>query len=178
MGRIHPKKGCDILIDAFAKILGEHPEWHLVFAGPDQIAWKNELNIRATRLGVADRITWTGMISGAMKWGALRSAEVFVLPSHQENFGVVVSEALAAGIPTLISNKVNIWREIKADGAGIVAEDTLEGTCQLLQSYAEMSTQERLVMRRRARACFEARFEIRKAAEGLQAVLTDITGTN
>jgi glycosyltransferase involved in cell wall biosynthesis len=178
MGRIHPKKACDILIDAFAKILGQHPEWHLVFAGPDQIAWQNELNIRATRLGLVDRITWTGMISGAMKWGALRSAEVFVLPSHQENFGVVVSEALAAGVPTLISNKVNIWREIKAGGAGIVAEDTLEGTCQLLQSYAEMSTQERLVMRRRARACFEARFEIRRAAESLQAVLTDITGTN
>jgi glycosyltransferase involved in cell wall biosynthesis len=178
MGRIHPKKACDLLIDAFAKILSQHPEWHLVFAGPDQIGWQNELNIRATRLGLVDRITWTGMISGAMKWGALRSAEVFVLPSHQENFGVVVPEALAAGVPTLISNKVNIWREIEADGAGIVAEDTLQGICRLLQSYVEMSTAERLIMRRRARACFEARFEIRKAAESLQAVLTDITRTN
>ena len=107
------------------------------------------------------------MISGAMKWGALRSAEVFVLPSHQENFGVVVSEALAAGVPALISNKVNIWREIKADGAGMVGEDTLEGTCGLLQSFLEMPTEQKLAMRRRARACFEARFEIRKAAESL-----------
>ena len=178
MGRIHPKKGCDILIDAFAQILGRNPEWHLVFAGPDQIEWQNQLDRRATRLGIADRVTWTGMLSGAMKWGALRSAEVFVLPSHQENFGVVVSEALAAGVPTLISNKVNIWREIKADGAGIVAEDTLEGTCELLRSYVGMSTEKGLAMRRRARACFESRFEIRKAAKCLQAVLAGVTGIN
>ena len=70
-----------------------------------------------------------------MKWGALRAAEVFVLPSHQENFGIAVAEALAAGTPALISNKVNIWREIESDGAGIAADDTLEGTCKLLQSY-------------------------------------------
>jgi glycosyltransferase involved in cell wall biosynthesis len=178
MGRIHPKKGCDLLIEAFARILAQHPEWHLVFAGPDQIGWQNELNSRAMQLGVADRITWTGMISGAMKWGALRSAEVFVLPSHQENFGVVVSEALAAGVPALISNKVNIWREIKADGAGMVAEDTLQGTCDLLQSYVKMSTEKRLVMRRCARDCFKERFEIRKAAESLQAVLASATGVN
>jgi glycosyltransferase involved in cell wall biosynthesis len=178
MGRIHPKKGCDLLIDAFAKILGQHPQWHLVFAGPDQIGWQNQLKSRATQLGVADRITWTGMISGEMKWGALRSAEVFILPSHQENFGVVVSEALAAGVPALISNKVNIWREIKADGAGMIGEDTLEGTCGLLQSFLEMPTEQKLAMRRRARACFEGRFEIRRAAETLDAVLGAITGVN
>ena len=69
-----------------------------------------------------------------MKWGALRAAEVFLLPSHQENFGIAVAEALAAGVPVLISNKVNIWREIEADKAGIVAEDTLGGACGMLQS--------------------------------------------
>ncbi len=178
MGRIHPKKGCDLLIDAFAQVLGRHPEWHLVFAGPDQVEWRNELDRRAEWLGIADRITWTGMLSGAMKWGALRSAEVFVLPSHQENFGVVVSEALAVGVPTLMSNKVNIWREIQADGAGIVADDTLEGTCELLRSYVGMSTEERFAMRRRARPCFEARFEIKKAAKRLQSVLAGVTGIN
>ena len=58
------------------------------------------------------------MLSGALKWGALRAAEVFVLPSHQENFGIAVAEALSVGLPALISNKVNIWRELESDRAG------------------------------------------------------------
>ena len=178
MGRIHPKKGCDLLIEAFAKVLGPHPQWHLVIAGPDQIGWQKELNRRAEQLGLASRATWTGMIGGSLKWGALRAAEVFVLPSHQENFGVVVAEALAAGLPPLLSNKVNIWREIEADGAGMVGDDTLQGTCDLLQAYVRLPDQETVAMRQRARKCFEQRFEIDKAAETLQAILKNITGAN
>jgi glycosyltransferase involved in cell wall biosynthesis len=178
MGRIHPKKGCDLLIEAFAKTLAPQPGWHMVIAGPDQVGWQKKLNHRAEQLGIASRITWTGMISGAIKWGALRAAEVFVLPSHQENFGIVVAEALAAGLPALISNKVNIWREIQADGAGIVAEDSLSGTCEFFRSYLDLSEEKKLAMRQLARQCFEHRFEIKKAAETLQAVLASVTGNN
>jgi len=178
MGRIHPKKGCDLLIEAFAKVLGAHPNWHLVIAGPDQVGWRETLNYRAAQLGIAPRITWTGMLSGSMKWGALRNAEAFVLPSHQENFGIAVAEALAAGTPTLISNKVNIWREIEGDGAGIVSEDTLEGTCGMLQSYVELSVEKRQAMGNAALDCFEQRFEIKKAARTLHDVLTSAIGVN
>jgi glycosyltransferase involved in cell wall biosynthesis len=175
IGRIHPKKGCDLLIEGFAKVLGQDPDWHLVIAGPDQVGLRESLNYRAAELGMASKITWTGMLGGTMKWGALRSAEIFVLPSHQENFGIAVAESLAAGTPTLISNKVNIWREIEADGAGIVAEDTLEGTRQLFQSYVELPEEKRLAMRTAALECFAQRFEIKKAAGTLHAVLTDVT---
>jgi glycosyltransferase involved in cell wall biosynthesis len=178
MGRIHPKKGCDLAIEAFAKVLGSHPEWHLVIAGPDQVGWQKGLNDRAEHLGLASRVTWAGMVSGAMKWGALRAAEVFLLPSHQENFGIVVAEALATGVPTLISNKVNIWREIETDVAGMVSEDTLEGTCALLQSYLEMPAEKKLAMRQAARECFDRRFEIRRAAESLHAILASVSGVN
>jgi glycosyltransferase involved in cell wall biosynthesis len=178
MGRIHPKKGCDLLIEAFATVLREHPDWHLVIAGPDQLGWLEKLNLRAAQLGLAPQITWTGMLSGAMKWGALRAAEFFVLPSHQENFGIAVAEALAAGLPALISNKVNIWREIDADGAGIVSDDTLSGVCQLLQSYVELPVEKKLAMRRAAADCFEQRFEIKRAAETLHTVLAGATGVN
>jgi glycosyltransferase involved in cell wall biosynthesis len=178
MGRIHPKKGCDLLIEAFASVLREHPDWHLVIAGPDQVGWLAKLNIRAAQLGLAPRITWTGMLSGAMKWGALRAAEVFVLPSHQENFGIAVVEALASGAPVLISNQVNIWREIEADGAGMVSEDTLEGTCRLLQSYVELSAEKKLAMRRAAVECFEQRFEIKRAAQTLHSVLAGASGVS
>jgi len=70
---------------------------------------------------------------------------------------------------------VNIWREIEADGAGIVAEDTLEGTRQLFQSYVELPEDKRMEMRRAALDCFAQRFEIKKAAGTLHAVLTDVT---
>jgi glycosyltransferase involved in cell wall biosynthesis len=171
MGRIHPKKGCDLLIEAFAKTMAPHREWQLVFAGPDQLGWQSELSQQATRLGIGERITWTGMISGAVKWGALRAADIFVLPSHQENFGIAVAEALSVGAPPLISNKVNIWREIEADGAGIVAEDTPQGTCDLLRTYLAISREEKTAMRERARECFRQRFEIKRAADQLDAVL-------
>jgi glycosyltransferase involved in cell wall biosynthesis len=178
MGRIHPKKGCDLLIDAFAQTLSDDPQWCLVIAGPDQIEWQAKLRQRAERLGIASRITWMGMVRGTVKWGALRAAEVFALPSHQENFGIVVAEALAAGTPVLISNKVNIWREIQADGAGIVAEDTLAGTCELLQTYLRIDEGKRSNMRRSARKCFEERFEIERAAAKLQSILAEVAGLN
>jgi glycosyltransferase involved in cell wall biosynthesis len=101
-----------------------------------------------------------------------------LLPSHQENFGIAVAEALAAGVPTLISNKVNIWREILADGAGMVSEDALPDTCGILQSYLEMPAEKKLAMRQAARDCFDRRFEIRKAAESLHAILTNFSGVN
>jgi glycosyltransferase involved in cell wall biosynthesis len=178
VGRIHPKKGFDLLIEAFARVLGPRSEWHLVIAGPDQVGLQKELHHRAEQLGVASRITWTAMIGGSLKWGAFRAAEIFVLPSHQENFGVVVAEALAVGLPALISNKVNIWREIEADGAGLVGDDTLQGTCNLLQAYMEMSNDQVQAMRQRARKCFETRFEIDHAALTLQALLQSFTGAN
>ena len=167
MGRIHPKKGCDLLIRAFAKTLAPLENWHLVLAGPDAAGWKKELLSQSYSLSVSDRITWTGMLSGNEKWGALMAAEMFLLPSHQENFGLVVSEALACRTPTLISNKVNIWREIVEDGAGIVAEDDFEGTCALMRRWIELTSSERLLMRERARACFEKRFEIGKVSASL-----------
>jgi glycosyltransferase involved in cell wall biosynthesis len=176
MGRVHPKKGCDLLIEACGNVLAKGSEWHLVIAGPDQVGWQKKLQHRAEQVGMASRITWTGMISGSIKWGALRGAEVFVLPSHQENFGIAVAEALAVGTPTLISDKVNIWREIQADGAGIVAEDTLSGTCELFRSYLNLPQEKKLAMRQLARQCFEQRFEIKKAAGTLQAVLASVTG--
>jgi glycosyltransferase involved in cell wall biosynthesis len=174
LGRIHPKKGCDLLIRAFAKVLAADPAWHLVFAGPDQTGWQKKLMGIAESLGVASRITWTGMLSGPIKWGSLRASEVFVLPSHQENFGIAVAEALAAGTPTLATNKVNIWREIEAAGAGLIGEDNYEGICKLFESYNQLLPAEQRAMRERARKCFEENFEIRKAAQSLHTILAEL----
>jgi glycosyltransferase involved in cell wall biosynthesis len=111
------------------------------------------------------------MLQGELKWGALLAAEAFILPSHQENFGIAVAEALAVGTPVLISDKVNIWREIEADNAGLVTPDTLDGTVSLLERWLALSPDARQQMGERARACFAARFEIRRATENLLAVI-------
>jgi glycosyltransferase involved in cell wall biosynthesis len=164
LGRIHPKKGTDILIESFAATLAHDPAWHLVIAGPDKVEWQKDLEALATGLGIADRITWTGSLSGVMKWGALFASEVFVLPSHQENFGIVVAEAMACSLPVIVSDKVNIWREIDGDSAGLVGKDTIEGTSASLLSWSKLSPEEISRFRTRSRACFQQRFDFHRTS--------------
>lgn len=171
LSRIHVKKGCDLLIEAFAKVAKQDESLHLVMAGPDQIGWVPKLQAQAEALDIAHRITWPGMLQGDMKWGAFYAAEVFCLPSHQENFGIVVAEALACGKPVLISNKVNIWREIETDGAGLVADDTLDGTITNFERWLAMSPQEFETMKARTTVCFANRFHVRRAAERLLEII-------
>lgn len=171
MGRIHPKKGCDITIKAFAKVLAKDPQWHLLIVGPDQGGLRASLSTLTAKLNLAAKVTWTGMLRGEMKRAALSLAEILVLPSHQENFGIVVAEAMSYGVPPLISDKVNIWREIREDGAGIIAGDDLEGACFLLTSWLALSEQEKIRMRYRARQSFAKRFEIHSAADELICTL-------
>lgn len=176
LGRIHPKKGCDLLIEAFATVLKHDPQWHLVMAGPDQVGWREKLAEEAERLGIADRITWTGMLGGDLKWGALHASEIFALPSHQENFGIAVAEALACGLVPLISNKVNIWREVEADGAGLVGQDNAAATSELLRTWIAMTEEHKQRMRTQALDCFERRFEGQMAFASLLTHLAGAAG--
>lgn len=172
LGRLHPKKGCDILLDAFTRVRSNN-SISLIMAGPDQIGWESDLRRQVTRLNLPDRVVFTGMLQGAMKQGALASADAFVLPSHQENFGISVVEALVAGVPVLISNRVNIWREIDADRAGYVESDDLTGTTRLLQRWIDTAPMERETMRQNARNCFEQRFAIDRAVDSLLRILSE-----
>jgi glycosyltransferase involved in cell wall biosynthesis len=107
------------------------------------------------------------MLSGDLKWGAFREAEVFVLPSHQENFGIAVVEALACGTPVLISRPVNIWREIESSGAGLVDSDTVEGCTRLLEQWLNLGDQAKMEMAARAVESFKQNFEITQTAVSL-----------
>jgi glycosyltransferase involved in cell wall biosynthesis len=167
MGRLHPKKGCDLLLEAYAATMASDPAWRLVFAGPDALSWQQKLAARADTLRISDRIVWTGMLRDTLKWSAFAAAEVFALPSHQENFGIAVAEALACGVPVLISREVNIWREIEAANAGLVAPDTLEGTTSLLTRWQQLPQAERTLMRENARQCFAQHFDIERSAKQL-----------
>ena len=173
LSRIHEKKGCDLLLDAFARVAGEDEKLHLVMAGPDSSGWAAGLKAQAQALGISGRIKWPGMLQGDAKWGAFYAAEVFCLPSHQENFGIVVAEALACGKPVLISNKVNIWREIESSAAGFVDEDSAAGTERNLRRWLSLDAPAHLQMAARARQCFARHFHIQRAAEQLVEILQE-----
>ena len=181
LSRIHEKKGVDLLLRGYAKTYatltarGQRPP-ALVVAGPcADPAYRAQLQRLAADLlpGTENLIHWPGMLEGDAKWGAFRAAEAFVLPSHQENFGIAVAESLACGTPVLLSDQVNIWREVVADEAGLVEPDTAAGTAQLLARWTELSAPERMQRRATAAACFARRFEISRAADSL---LTQLHG--
>ncbi len=172
LGRLHEKKGCELLIEAFAALRnsgGADQSLHLVLAGPcTDDGYHEHLKRLAQRTSA---ITFTGMLADSRKWGAFSAADAFILPSHQENFGIAVAEALACGTPVLISNKINIWREIDAAEAGYVDNDDLAGTRRLIERWVDTGPDDRDAMKERARRCFVRHFEINRSTELLLKVL-------
>jgi len=178
LGRLHEKKGCDLLIEAFAGLRNSSAAAgpiHLVMAGPcrDEEYLRYLQRLAAAATNNDGSITFPGMLTGDVKWGAFSAADAFVLPSHQENFGIAVAEALACGTPVLISDKVNIWREIEADAAGYVENDDLAGTTNLLLRWLATPSDARFAMKENARQCFAKHFEIERATDSLLAVIAN-----
>lgn len=119
LGRVTHKKGLDLLIQSFAKVTG-HPDAFLVVAGPDDEALLPSLVDLAKRLGVEDRVRFVGAVYGETRADALAAADVWALTSYTENFGIAVIEAMAAGLPTMVSTEVNLAPTIAAHDAGEV----------------------------------------------------------
>jgi len=175
LGRLHPKKGVDLLLTAYRQIALEHrgelPA--LVIAGPaSDAAYHGTLRRLTDELPANARVVWTGMLERAHKWQALQNAEAFVLPSHQENFGIAVVEALAMGTPALLSKQVNIWDTVVESGAGYADSDTLPGTVALLRRWRDTDQPTRREMSRRAAELFTERFEISRVASSLIETVT------
>jgi len=120
LGRLNFKKGLNLLAQAFGQIACEWSDVHLLIAGPDSDGYAAKVQLWLREQGVLDRTTFTGMVEGEAKAAVLAESMMFVLPSYTENFGIAVVEAMAAGLPVIISNRVNIWREIAAVRAGLV----------------------------------------------------------
>jgi len=121
------------------------------------------------------QILWTGLLSGAQKWGALAAADALILPSHQENFGMVVAEALSAGTPALISDKVALAEEVMRGYCGFVDADTLQGTISLIRRFSKLSPREISAMRDRAIECYKNNFLPESVAEKLECLIQKIS---
>jgi glycosyltransferase involved in cell wall biosynthesis len=153
LSRIDRKKGVDILIKAYNNFAEQTKGTatkvpKLIVAGPgiDSSYGRSVMRLVENNPVLKQNVFFPGMLMGDVKWGAFYGCEAFVLPSHQENFGIAVVEALACRKPVLISRQVNIWREVVADGGGLVAEDTVEGMEALLKKWLSLSLDERTTM--------------------------------
>jgi glycosyltransferase involved in cell wall biosynthesis len=180
LGRLHEKKGCDLLLRAFhvlaaRAVASDENAPHLIMAGPADDAYGLAMRRLAAQLDLTDReITWTGPLTGDLKWSAFRAADFFILPSHQENFGIAVVEALACGCPVLLSRRINIWREIAEAGAGLAAQDNLAGTLSLLERGMAQPASTHADWRENARLCFARHFTIQATTARLLGLLESL----
>ncbi|MBD1393311.1 glycosyltransferase [Mucilaginibacter glaciei] len=167
LSRIHKKKGVDLLIKAFAEIVAsavvkniDYP--NLVIAGPglNTRYGSRIIKLLASYPQLKECVFFTGMLTGDAKWGALYGCEAFVLPSHQENFGIAVVEAMACKKPVLISQQINIWKEIDSGGGGIINEDTQEGTQKTLDEWIALPFQQKEAMGKNALDTYINNFHI------------------
>lgn len=135
-GRINFKKGLDILVKAFAQIARDRDDVRLVLAGPDNEGYSTKVDKWLKQENVHSKAIFTGMLNGIEALEVLRDADIFALPSYSENFGIAVVEAMVCGLPVVISDKVNIWREVHDAGAGLVtscdANEVAESFLRLL----------------------------------------------
>ena len=177
LSRIHEKKGLDILIESYEKLLQNNQDQiyvpNLIIAGPgEESAYGKAIKkkVLSSRL-LKNKVSFIGMILGEKKIELIKNAELFILPSHQENFGIAIVEALACYTPVLITNKVNIWREIQNGEGGVVTNDNEEALSISLNDWITLPESEKVRFRENARNVFENNFTIEVASEMFLKVL-------
>ena len=177
LSRIDKKKGIDLLLAAFARHTSALPDFDLVIAGPDLSGIQPSLEELSSRLGIAARVHWTGMLTGEAKWGAFRATDFFVLPSHQENFGVAVVEAMAIKRPVMITNKVNIWREVEEDGAGVIVDDNIDSIAVGLKALGSLSRSQLDEIGLNGRSSFVNRYDLETNAVQLLSLVQRLSAS-
>ena len=169
MGRLHPKKGLDLLLNAIAKNFPEDSV--LVIAGPVEQSDPYFQKLQDISKGFGKKVLWTDMLEGDLKWGALGTADALILPSHQENYGMVVAEACSVGTPVLTTNKVNLHCEILEYEAGIVEDDTQRGIDNLVLAWIRRKHQH---MQKNALRCFQEKLHISNTARKIVDLLNEV----
>ncbi len=136
-GRINFKKGLDILAPAFARVARDCDDLHLVLAGPADDDYGPKVRRWLSDGGVLEKATFTGALGGEERFTVLQQAEIFVLSSYTENFGQSVAEAMASGVPVVISDQVNIWPEVTRADAGLVVPCDADATAVALRKVLD-----------------------------------------
>ncbi len=172
---MHEKKGLDRLLEAAAILAREGRETDVLIAGTGEPAYEHQMKALAERLGLADRAHFLGLVTGDAKAALYASADLFVLPTSQENFGFVCPEALACGTPAVTTKGVDIWPELLESGGAEIAENTPEGVAavvgELLRHPERLSE-----MGRRGREWVHARFSGDRVALEYRALYARVAG--
>ena len=168
MGRIHPVKGIDYLLRAWGELDSEFKDWDLVIAGPDEIGYLAEMQEYAEKLN-CQRIHWCGAVYGDAKQELYESCDLFVLPTHTENFGLVVAEALSYSLP-VITTVFTPWSGLSDKACGWCIElndDALQNSmeCALASPLGELQQ-----MGSRGRAWIESEFGLERVSDSMSQV--------
>lgn len=155
LSRIHPKKGLPMLIDAWAAV--QPDGWELVIAGPDEGRHRRNVEARVEQHGLADQVRFIGPVDDREKWAWYRSSDLFVLPTHSENFGVVVAEALLAQVPVLTTTGAP-WEVLETGRCGWWVDPTEAAIAEGLETAVSCSEAERAAMGRRGHALVNDRY--------------------
>lgn len=173
LGRINFKKGLDLLVPAFTSVLQQIPEARLALVGPDNEGYGSKVKRWCEEQGIREKVVFVGHLGAEEVIEAYVDADVFVLPSYTENFGLTVVEAMASGCPVVLSDQVNIWREVQHAGAGLVtgldADEIAKAVCNLLTH-----TQEAMAMGARGREVVEMRFTWDRIVDKYTKVYQDL----
>jgi glycosyltransferase involved in cell wall biosynthesis len=166
LSRLDRKKGLELLLEAVALAKARGTPLALVVAGTGDRGLEARLRGEAARLGIERDVVWAGFVTGEEQLAVLAAADLFVLPSHSENFGVSVVEAMACGLPVVVSDQVGIHREIAEAGAGLVVPCRADALAEALMRLGEDATL-RCRIGQRARRLAGNEFSVERMVQGL-----------
>ncbi|MDY7020966.1 MAG: glycosyltransferase, partial [Cyanobacteriota bacterium] len=175
LSRLHPKKGIDNLLYVWQSLITQFPDWHLIIAGPDLIGYKAKLESLTTQLNLTEKVTFTGMLSGERKITALSQSDLFVLPTHSENFGIAIAESLAYSVPA-ITTKGAPWKDLIDYDCGWWIDDNQKALKEALLEAMKLSDQERQEMGYRGRIMVDEKYSWGVIAEEMSKVYHWILG--
>lgn len=175
LSRLHPKKGLDLLVEAWARVGRRHPEAHLVIAGPDSKGMQAKLTAQAVAAGVDDRITFTGMLTGSMKWSALDAAECYALPSYSEGLSMALLEAMGIGLPVIATRACNM-PEITEANAGWEIDATIEALTSALGDLLDHAPEQHWVKGRNGASLIADRYSPARVARQTAEVYAFVLG--
>ncbi len=173
LSRVHPVKGLLNLVRAWAKI--RPVNWRVVIAGPDEGGHQIEIEQEIQRHELSDSFSFIGSVADQDKWELYRSADLFVLPTHSENFGIVIAEALASGTP-VITTKGTPWKELVENKCGWWIDIGVEPLAEALTKAMNLSSEERQAMGQRGRRLIEQNYSWDKIGNEMLSVYEWILG--
>ncbi|MEA5566128.1 glycosyltransferase [Anabaena sp. UHCC 0399] len=175
LSRIHPKKGLDNLLFVWKTLIKQFPDWHLIIAGPDLIGYQSKLEELTATLQLQPQVTFTGMLSGEQKASALFNADLFILPTHSENFGLAIAESLAYGVPA-ITTKGTPWQDLETYGCGWWVENSQQALINALKEAMDMPLSKRQAMGIQGRNLVQGKYSWEAIAKDMTSVYHWILG--